>query len=118
MTKLATPTDPRPGGPDHIHDVCQDCGRRIFWYTRIGKRSRWIHDDTLHMVCEPTVRVGLTKAQERYLAEIQAKPGRRYNGHARKPLEALHAAGLIRYEFDLRPQANGRYTEVFTCYPT
>lgn len=58
----------------------------------------------------------MTPAQERYLAEIRARPGRTYNGRARRPLEALREAGLIRYEFELVPQV-GSWTERFTCWP-
>ena len=60
----------------------------------------------------------LTPAQSRYLEEIRAAGMRRYNGRARRPLEALRAHGLIEYDFDLIPHLGGRYTEQFTCRPT
>lgn len=65
----------------------------------------------------------LTKAQQRYLDEIRAKPGKVYNGRGRKPLTALRDAGLITYDFTLVPHANIHgsgmsFTEEFTCFPT
>ncbi len=59
--------------------------------------------------------VKLTAPQERYLAEIRAAwPNpKRYNGRARRPLEALRAAGLVTYEYELVPHI-GAWTELFT----
>lgn len=63
----------------------------------------------------------LTTAQERYLAEIRAVGERAYNGRARRPVEALAAAGLIEYDFALVPHADSgggiAFTERFTCRP-
>jgi hypothetical protein len=59
----------------------------------------------------------LTPAQQRYLAEIRAAGVKRYNGRARKPLEALRAAGLVEYDFELRPAGIGTMTELFTVRP-
>lgn len=55
----------------------------------------------------------LSAAQQRYLAEIQAAgaQGRRYNGRAAKPLEALERLGLIGLDFDLLPQVKGNGLE-------
>lgn len=60
----------------------------------------------------------LTIAQQRYLAEIRAAGEKRYNGRARKPLEALRAAGLVEYDFELTPHPGGLHTELFTVRPT
>ena len=62
-------------------------------------------------------RLRLTVAQARYLAEIRAAGVKRYNGRARRPLEALKRAGLIEYEYDLVPQARGKWTESFVARP-
>lgn len=59
----------------------------------------------------------MTPAQERYLREIRAAGERSYNGRARKPLEALRAAGLVEYDFTLIPTGMGRYMECFTVRP-
>lgn len=56
----------------------------------------------------------LTEPQRRMLAEIRAAGGTKtYNGRARKTLEALEAAGLVEYDYELDAHANGRYTERF-----
>jgi hypothetical protein len=49
----------------------------------------------------------LTKAQERYLYEIRQVGECVYNNRARKPLEALEAAGLITVDWDMRAQTKG-----------
>jgi hypothetical protein len=54
----------------------------------------------------------LTKAQERYLAEIRAAGVKHYNNRARKPLEALEAAGLITVDWDMRAQTKGNGIEL------
>ncbi len=59
----------------------------------------------------------MTNAQQRYLLEIGRNPGRKYNGRARRPLEALRKKGFIRYDFELVPQPGGLMTERFTCFP-
>lgn len=58
----------------------------------------------------------MTPAQERYLAEIRERPGRSYNGRARRPLEALRKLGLITFDYELVPHI-GAWTERFTCWP-
>ena len=58
----------------------------------------------------------LTAAQQRYLEEIRAAGTKRYNGRARRSLEALKAAGLIDFEYDLVPHQTGNglsFTELF-----
>lgn len=42
-----------------------------------------------------------TVAQLRILNEVRRKPGRKYDGRARKPIERLAAQGLVRYDYDL-----------------
>lgn len=59
----------------------------------------------------------LTPAQSRYLREIQEAGERSYNGRARRPLEALRAAGLIEYDFELVPVNRYGFAERFTCRP-
>lgn len=59
----------------------------------------------------------LTPAQGRYLVEIRRNGERKYNGRARRPLEALRDAGLIEYDYTLVPVQNGRFTELFIARP-
>lgn len=64
----------------------------------------------------------LTPSQQRILVAIRmaGREGKVYNDRARRPLEALEAAGLIRVEWDYRPQVSGSGIELVghhTCYP-
>jgi len=59
----------------------------------------------------------LTDPQRRYLAAIIDKPGRGYNGRARRTVEALAVAGLITYEHELLP-SSGTWSERYACTAT
>jgi len=66
------------------------------------------------------VEQSLTAPQRRYLAEIREAGERRYNGRARRTLEALETEGLIEIEYDQVAHAKGNgieLTEVFICRP-
>lgn len=63
----------------------------------------------------------LTPAQERYLAEIRQAGVKTYNGRARRPIQALEAAGLISVDWDMRPHSKGsgiELVEKITVRPT
>lgn len=60
----------------------------------------------------------LTGPQKRYLLAIVEAGTKTYNGRARKPGEALEAAGLVSYEYDLIPHVIGRWTERYVVAPT
>jgi hypothetical protein len=62
----------------------------------------------------------LTPAQQRYLDEIETAGERRYNGRARRTVEALRDAGLIEFDYDQRAQEKGNgieLVEIFICRP-
>lgn len=63
----------------------------------------------------------LTPAQQRMLDDVRSDGERRYNGRARRTVEALQAAGLVTVEYDLQPHANIgsgiSFTEVFIVRP-
>ncbi len=49
----------------------------------------------------------LTPAQSRILAAVRRDGERRYNGLARRPIEALERAGLVTVTWDAVPEAKG-----------
>lgn len=58
----------------------------------------------------------LTKPQQRLLDRVRLAGELRQNGRARRTVEALAAAGLVEYDFELVPQARGSgvsFTEGF-----
>lgn len=59
----------------------------------------------------------LTPAQARMLAEVREAGERRYNGRARSQVLALDALGLVEWDYTLRPDGLGRYTELYTVRP-
>jgi hypothetical protein len=59
----------------------------------------------------------LTDPQRRMLQEVRDAGTRSYNGRARRTLEALEQAGLVEYDYELVPHADGVYTERFTVTP-
>lgn len=61
----------------------------------------------------------LTVAQARYLSEIREAGEKRYNGRARRPLEALRQLGLIEWDFDVYLTSGGSMGgTVFIVRPT
>jgi hypothetical protein len=58
----------------------------------------------------------LTAPQTALLARVRAEGEVRLNGRARRTVEALEAAGLVTYEYDLQPSA-GAWTELFIVRP-
>jgi|KBSMisStaDraftv2_1062788.scaffolds.fasta_scaffold12756_7 hypothetical protein len=60
----------------------------------------------------------LTPAQARYLAEIReaGAEGRKYNGRARKVLDALEALGLIVVDYDLVLHYGGTLSGLYQCW--
>lgn len=61
--------------------------------------------------------VNITPAQKRYLDKVKSNPGCKFDGRARRPLEALEKLGLITIEFTLVPRFRTPWVEEFTCYP-
>lgn len=59
----------------------------------------------------------LTPAQREMLAEVRESGRRIYNGRARRTVQALEAAGLVKVEYDLNPHRNGSWTERLTVTP-
>lgn len=60
----------------------------------------------------------MTPAQQRLLERVRATGELRQNGRARPQVEALHAAGLIEYDFELRGVGSGfGITELYTIWP-
>lgn len=59
----------------------------------------------------------LTPAQQRLLDEVRAKGTVVKNGRARKPIEALEAAGLVVADWDLVPAAIGPWYWRITVTP-
>ena len=62
----------------------------------------------------------LTGPQRELLARVEATGEVRQNGRARRTVEALEAAGLIEYDYDLVPHADGcgiSFTELFIIRP-
>lgn len=55
---------------------------------------------------------GLTAAQLNLYQDVLADRVRVYNGRARTRVKALEAAGLVRVEWDMRPQAKGNGMEL------
>jgi hypothetical protein len=64
---------------------------------------------------EPIKLHMLTPAQRRYLEAIRQAGVKVYNDRARKPLEALEAAGLITVDWDMRAQTKGNGIELVGC---
>lgn len=56
----------------------------------------------------------LSIAQRQLLADIRGGRRTRFNGRARRSLEKLREAGLVRFETDLRLSANGSSAEILT----
>lgn len=54
----------------------------------------------------------LTHAQKRVLAEVRVTGRRIYNGRARRPVEALEAAGLVSVDWDMVPHVKGNGIEL------
>lgn len=61
--------------------------------------------------------ITLTAPQLQLLDRIRATgaAGLVQNGRARRTVEALEAAGLITYEYDLIPRADSKWVERFHC---
>lgn len=62
--------------------------------------------------------MNLTKAQRRYLEEINDAGVKAYNGRSQKVVKALEDAGLVEWDLDFQPHANGTYTARVTAWLT
>ena len=51
------------------------------------------------------------------LTEVRKAGEMKYNGRARRTIEALERAGLVEYDFELIPHAIGSWGEQFTVRP-
>lgn len=55
-----------------------------------------------------------TKAQQTFLDKLPLDGSpKSFNGRVRSMVEALKREGVITYEFDLRPSAIGKWTEIY-----
>lgn len=59
----------------------------------------------------------LTDPQARMLVETVETGEKRLNGRARRTVEALTAAGLVEFDYDLVPHV-GKWSELFIVHPT